>query len=60
MQYITNELLVDSYQKAVELDLDSHFISLLQEEIHRRGIGATIQTGSGSQARDRIDAYQNA
>lgn len=36
MRMISNETLVDSYIKAIDLGLDAEFIELLLEEIRRR------------------------
>lgn len=36
MDYLSDELLLESYQKAFELNLSSDFLSLMEEEIHRR------------------------
>jgi len=36
MKSISNEILVDSYMKAVDLQLDTEFLDLLLEEIRRR------------------------
>jgi developmental checkpoint coupling sporulation initiation to replication initiation len=38
MRLISNEVLIDSYFKAIELKLDQDFIDLLLEEINRRGL----------------------
>ncbi|MCZ8522384.1 MULTISPECIES: sporulation histidine kinase inhibitor Sda [Paenibacillus] len=38
MKLISNEILVDSYFKAVSLKLEEEFVELLLEEIHRREI----------------------
>lgn len=36
MDLLSNELLVDSYCKAIEMKLDSDFIRLLRNEIKKR------------------------
>ncbi|MED4603017.1 sporulation histidine kinase inhibitor Sda [Paenibacillus validus] len=36
MKLISNEILVDSYFKALDLKLEKEFVELLLEEIHRR------------------------
>jgi hypothetical protein len=35
---ISDEFLIQSYKKAVKLDLSSQFLELLKEEIQRRGL----------------------
>ncbi|SDE03843.1 developmental checkpoint coupling sporulation initiation to replication initiation [Paenibacillus sp. UNCCL117] len=36
MKLISNEILVESYFKALDLKLEEEFVELLLEEIHRR------------------------
>lgn len=36
MQYLSNELLLRSYEKAHELNLSDDFLDLIKEEIERR------------------------
>lgn len=36
IQALSNQVLINSYVKAVMLKLDSHFIYLLQEEMRKR------------------------
>lgn len=36
MKGLSNEMLMDTYQKAVELKLDAAFIRLLHDELERR------------------------
>lgn len=38
MAALTDELLLDSYQKAIELNLERDFIALLLAEIHKRNL----------------------
>lgn len=38
LDYISNQLLVEVYTKAILLELDQDFIDMLKEEITRRGI----------------------
>lgn len=38
MDYLSDELLIESYHKANELNLSSDFLSLIEEEIHRRSL----------------------
>ena len=38
MNYLDNALLIDAYQKAIELDLANDFIKLLEKELKYRGI----------------------
>jgi hypothetical protein len=36
MDYLSDSLLMEAYEKAVELNLDFDFIHLIQEEINKR------------------------
>lgn len=38
MKNLSNELLIQTYYKAVQISLNPHFISLLQAELNYRGI----------------------
>ena len=38
MEYLSNELLLESYYKAIELDLSSDFIDLIIEEMEKRNL----------------------
>lgn len=38
MSILSDELLLESYYKAIELKLDSDFIQLLRDEIRKRDI----------------------
>nr|WP_138417684.1 sporulation histidine kinase inhibitor Sda [Aquibacillus sediminis] len=38
MNYLSDDLLIDAYEKALELDLDDYFIQLLSDELHHRDI----------------------
>ncbi|CAM3047368.1 sporulation histidine kinase inhibitor Sda [Paenibacillus sediminis] len=38
MAMLTDEMLLDSYQMAVQLKLDREFIALLLAEIHKRSL----------------------
>lgn len=38
MEYLSNELLLESYYKAIELDLSSDFIDLIIEEMDKRNL----------------------
>ena len=42
MTKLTDDLLIESYFKAIELKLDPEFITLLQLEIHRRKLSDLI------------------
>ena len=42
MKKITDQLLIESYFKAIELDLDKDFILVLEEELKRRGLSLII------------------
>ncbi|WP_368652150.1 sporulation histidine kinase inhibitor Sda [Ornithinibacillus sp. 4-3] len=43
MDYLSDELLLESYQKALELNLNSDFLSLIEEEIDRRNLTSQIK-----------------
>lgn len=43
MKKITEQLLIESYFKAIELDLDKDFILVLEEELKRRGLSLIVQ-----------------
>lgn len=43
MKKITDQLLIESYFKATELDLDKNFILVLEEELKRRGLSFIVQ-----------------
>lgn len=38
MRNLSTEILLDSYRKAIELELEKSFIDLLEEEIRQRGL----------------------
>lgn len=38
MRMLSDELLLESYYKAIDLNLEENFIELLQREIENRGI----------------------
>ncbi|WP_240374528.1 sporulation histidine kinase inhibitor Sda [Bacillus piscicola] len=38
MQHISNQVLVEAYKQAVELDLERDFIELLRSEMKQRGL----------------------
>lgn len=42
MSTLSDELLVESYYKAVELDLEMEFIHLLLAEIHKRQLPVSL------------------
>ena len=42
MTRLPDELLIESYFKAIELRLDSEFINLIKLEIHRRDLSHLI------------------
>ncbi|WP_144027295.1 sporulation histidine kinase inhibitor Sda [Paenibacillus selenitireducens] len=42
MSILSDELLVESYYKAIELDLEVEFITLLLAEIHKRQLPVYI------------------
>ena len=43
MKKITEQLLIESYFKAIELDLDKDFILVLEEELKRRGLSLIVR-----------------
>ena len=43
MKKITDQLLIESYFKAIELDLDKDFILVLEEELKRRGLSLIVR-----------------
>ncbi len=38
MNKLSNQMLIETYQKAIHLRIDSDFINLLREELKKRGI----------------------
>ncbi|SEM75739.1 Sporulation inhibitor A [Mesobacillus persicus] len=46
MHLVPDELLLDSYQKAMKRNLDQQFIELLEEEIKRRNLVARTANDS--------------
>lgn len=38
MDYLSDALLVEAYEKAIELNLHADFIFMIEEELNRRGI----------------------
>lgn len=46
MRKLSDELLVESYFKAVELNLSKDFILLIETEIHRRLLSHKIKVSS--------------
>ncbi|PGO54310.1 sporulation histidine kinase inhibitor Sda [Priestia megaterium] len=43
MKKITDQLLIESYFKSIELDLDKDFILVLEEELKRRGLSLIVR-----------------
>ncbi|MDM5213237.1 sporulation histidine kinase inhibitor Sda [Peribacillus sp. NJ4] len=43
MKKLNDQLLIDSYLKAIELDLNKNFILVLEEELKRRGLPLIVQ-----------------
>ncbi|AXI09526.1 sporulation histidine kinase inhibitor Sda [Oceanobacillus sp. 143] len=43
MEHLSDELLIESYYTANELQLSPDFISLIEEEIHRRFLSHKIK-----------------
>lgn len=46
MEHLSDELLIESYHKANELDLSSEFIHLIEKEIRRRSLTLKIKYSS--------------
>ncbi|WP_248927799.1 sporulation histidine kinase inhibitor Sda [Paenibacillus hamazuiensis] len=46
MRMISNEVLIDSYYKALDLQLDKEFVELLLEEIKRRQLNVEFYPGN--------------
>jgi developmental checkpoint coupling sporulation initiation to replication initiation len=42
MDYLSDSLLIEAYEKAVELNLDFDFIHMIQEEMNKRTIDEEI------------------
>ena len=43
MRKLSDELLIESYHKAVQLNLSPEFIRLIEKEIHRRSLSHKIK-----------------
>ncbi|PAV28988.1 sporulation histidine kinase inhibitor Sda [Virgibacillus profundi] len=43
MEHLSDELLLESYYKANELNLSPDFLSLIEEEIHKRFLSHKIK-----------------
>ncbi|TCT27056.1 developmental checkpoint coupling sporulation initiation to replication initiation [Melghiribacillus thermohalophilus] len=46
MEHLSDELLIESYYKANELNLSEEFIQLIEDEIHRRQLTHKIKQSS--------------
>lgn len=46
MRKLSDDLLIESYYKAKELDLSRDFILLIETEIHRRSLSHKIKVSS--------------
>jgi developmental checkpoint coupling sporulation initiation to replication initiation len=46
MRNLSDELLIESYYKAIELKLSPDFIELIEREIFRRSLGHKIKLSS--------------
>ncbi|CQR46918.1 Sporulation inhibitor sda [Paraliobacillus sp. PM-2] len=55
MQNLSDELLVESYYKAYELNLNPEFIRLIEQEMHRRSIKLEL-----GYSMNKDDAFQNS
>jgi developmental checkpoint coupling sporulation initiation to replication initiation len=59
MQLLTNEVLLDSYNRAVDLKLDHQFIQILEDEIHRRGINRVSESDSNERDKRNWSWWNN-
>lgn len=48
MEHLSDELLLESYYTANDLNLSPDFISLIEEEIHRRSLSHKIKCTKSS------------
>ncbi|MBY0123869.1 sporulation histidine kinase inhibitor Sda [Bacillus sp. S/N-304-OC-R1] len=46
MRKLSDELLIESYYKAIELKLSHDFINLIKTEIHRRSLSHKLKMSS--------------
>lgn len=46
MYKLSDELLIESYYKAIELDLSPDFIRLIEAEIHRRSLSVKMKVST--------------
>jgi developmental checkpoint coupling sporulation initiation to replication initiation len=46
MRNLSDELLIESYYKAIELNLSTEFILLIESEIHRRSLFNKVKISS--------------
>ncbi|BDG36866.1 sporulation histidine kinase inhibitor Sda [Parageobacillus sp. VR-IP] len=46
MKHLSDELLIESYYKAKELNLNPEFIALIEKEIQRRSLSHKIKLSS--------------
>ena len=46
MRKLSDELLVEAYYKAKELNLSPDFISLIEKELHRRSLTINVKVSS--------------
>lgn len=46
MRKLSDELLIESYHKAKELNLSTEFILLIEAEIHRRSLSTKMKISS--------------
>ncbi|WP_100011892.1 sporulation histidine kinase inhibitor Sda [Lentibacillus sediminis] len=44
MEHLSDELLIESYHKANELNLSPDFLFLIEEEIHKRQLSHRIES----------------
>ncbi|MEQ6375832.1 sporulation histidine kinase inhibitor Sda [Bacillaceae bacterium S4-13-58] len=43
MEHLSDELLIESYYKALELKLSVEFIKLIEQEIHKRSLSQKVK-----------------
>ncbi|KGX88948.1 sporulation histidine kinase inhibitor Sda [Pontibacillus litoralis] len=46
MEHLSDELLIETYQKAIDLQLSSEFIQLIEEELQQRSITYQVKQPS--------------
>lgn len=49
MENLSDQLLLESYTKAIELDLSPDFLTLIKQEINKRGLTHQIKSVANEQ-----------